>query len=114
VKQQSLLIEDDGCEQSFEHVHSLGNDLVCDLQNGPKGRAIPYRHGSVIRIVNLSDQVAKKRFVVDVVNDLDAQQTKPAKAPGISRQTIHNYLESHEYFGDEGLVYSHIVTVFSR
>ena len=106
--QQSLLfIEDDGCEPEFEHFHSLGNDLFLDLRNGPKGEAILYRHGSVIRIVNLSDKVAKKRFVVDVVNDHGARQTKLAKALGISRQTIHNYLESHKYFGDEGLVYSY-------
>ena len=90
MRQQSLFIEDNGCEQDFEHFHSLGNDLVLDLQNGPKGRAILYRHGSVIQIVNLSDKVAKKLFVVDVVNDLGAQQTKLAKALGISRQTIHN------------------------
>ena len=106
--QQSLLfIEDDGCEPELEHFHSLGNDLFLDLQNGPKGRAILYRHGSVIQIVNLSDKVAKKRFVVHVVNDLSAQQTKLANVLEISRQTIHNYLESHKYFGDEGLVYSY-------
>jgi len=106
--QQSLLfIEDDGCEPEFEHFHSLGNDLFLDLRNGPKGEAILYRHGSVIRFVDLSDKVAKKRFVVDVVNDHGARQTKLAKVLGISRQTIHNYLASHKYFGDEGLVYSY-------
>ena len=54
--QQSLLfIEDDGCEPEFEHFYSLGNDLFLDLRNGPKGEAILYRHGNVIRFIDLSD-----------------------------------------------------------
>ena len=59
--QQSLLfIEDDGCEPEFEHFHSLGNDLFLDLRNGPKGEAIIYRQGCVIRFVNLLGQGDEK------------------------------------------------------
>ncbi|MEA3482943.1 MAG: hypothetical protein U9R65_13425, partial [Pseudomonadota bacterium] len=105
--QQSLFIEDPVCERRFEHFHSLGNDLVLDLQNGPKGEAVLYRHGSVIKAVDLSDKVAKKLFIVEVVNDLGGQQTKLADVLKISRQTIHNYLQSHKYFGKEGLIYGY-------
>jgi len=102
-----LCIEDDGCEPEFEHFHSLGNDLFLDLRNGPKGEAILYRHGCVIRFVNFSDKVAKKLFVVEVVNDLGANQTKLAEVLGISRQTIHNYRETHKHFGLEGLIHGY-------
>jgi len=106
--QQSLLfIEDDGCEPEFEPFHSLGNDLFLDLRNGPKGDAILYCHGCVIRPVDLSDKVAKKLFVVEVVNDLGAQQTKLADVLEISRQTIHNYRETHKYCGLEGLIHGY-------
>ena len=106
--QQSLLfIEEDGCEPEFEHFHSLGNDLFLDLRNGLKGQAILYRNDSVIRFVDLSDKVAKKLFIVEVVNDFGAQQTKLAEVLEISRQTIHNYRETHKYFGKEGLIYGY-------
>ena len=107
LQQSLLLVEDTVCEPNLEHHHPLGNDLYLDLRNGPKGQAIPYRHGSFIKAVDLSDKVAKKLFVVEVVNDLGGQQTKLAAVLNISRQTIHNYLESHKCFGKEGLIYGY-------
>lgn len=104
--QQQALFEDDAYQQSRQSLHPLGNDLYLDLQNGAKGEAILYRNGSLIKVVNLSDKVAKKLLVVEAVS-LGAQQTKLAQALGISRQTIHNYREIHKYFGAEGLVYSY-------
>jgi hypothetical protein len=105
--QQSLFFEGNGNEHSPTALYSLGGDLYLDLRNGPKGHAIVYRHSSFIKAVDLSDKVAKKLFVVEVVNDLGAQQTKLADVLKISRQTIHNYLQSYKYFGKEGLVYGY-------
>ena len=105
--QQSLFTEDTDDEQSLEHHHALGNYFFLDLRKGPKGQAFVYRYGSIIRVVDLSDTVAKKLFVVELVNDLNVQQTKLSEVLGISRQTIHNYRESHRYFGKEGLIYGY-------
>ena len=104
--QQSLLIEDNNGEQSQKQRHSLGNDLYLELSNGPKGQAILYRQGGIIKSVALSDKVAKKLFIVESVN-LGAQPTKLSSVLKISRQTIHNYRESYRYFGAEGLIYGY-------
>ena len=102
--QQSLHIEDNNGEQSQKQRHSLGNDLYLELSNGPKGQAILYRQGGIIKSVALSAKVAKKLFIVESVN-LGAQPTKRSSVLKISRQTIHNYRESYRYFGAEGLIY---------
>ncbi len=104
--QQSLFKDDDDCEQSQNQRYSLGSDLYLDIHSKSKGHAILYRQGCLVKSVNLSDKVAKKMFVIEVVN-LGAKQTKLSEALGISRQTIHNYRETYKYFGTEGLVYSY-------
>ena len=104
--QQSLFKDDDDFEQSQNKRYSLGSDLYLDIHSKSKGQAILYRQGCLVKSVNLSDKVAKKMFVIEVVN-LGAKQTKLSEALGISRQTIHNYRETYKYFGTEGLVYSY-------
>jgi hypothetical protein len=104
--QQSLLIEDNICEQSEKSRHSVGKNLFLELSNGAKGQAILYRQGSLIKSVALSDKVAKKLFIVESIN-LGAQPTKLSRILKISRQTIHNYRESYRYFGAEGLIYGY-------
>jgi len=47
----------------------------------------------VIRKVDLSDKPAKKIFITETV-ELGANQSRLAEVLGISRQTIHNYMES--------------------
>ena len=104
--QQSLFKDDDDFEQSQDQRYSLGSDLYLDIHSQSKGQAILYRQGCLVKSVNLSDKVAKKMFVIEVVN-LGAKQTKLSEALGISRQTIHNYRETYKYFGTEGLIYSY-------
>jgi hypothetical protein len=104
--QQSLFKDDDDCEQSRNQRYPLGSDLYLEIHYKPKGQVILYRHGCLVKSVNLSDKVAKKMFVIEVVG-LGAKQTKLSEALGISRQTIHNYRETYKYFGTEGLVYSY-------
>lgn len=104
--QQSLFPEDTDGEQNEKQRYPLGNDLYLDRQRGRIRQAFLYRHGSCIKTVDLSDNVAKKLFVVEVVA-LGAQQSRLAEALGISRQTIHNYRASHTHFGLEGLVHGY-------
>ena len=68
-----------------------------------------YRSGLLIKIVELSDKVAKRILVVEAV-ELGATQTKLAKALSISRQTIHNYTEIQKQFGREGLINSYQIS----
>ena len=57
----------------------------------------------IIRKVDLSDRTAKKLLVIDAV-ELGATKTLLAKGLNISRQSIHNYVESKKRFGVEGLL----------
>lgn len=62
-----------------------------------------YRQGVFIKDVDLSDNVAKRLFIVDAVK-LGAKKSYLAKALDISRQTIDNQLGVVEYYGKEGLI----------
>ena len=57
----------------------------------------------IVKQVDLSDKPAKKLLVVEAV-ELGATKSRLADALHISRQTIHNYLESKKRFGTEGLL----------
>lgn len=57
----------------------------------------------IIKKVDLSDRIAKKLFVLEAV-ELGATKSLLAKAIGISRQSIHNYVETKKRFGLEGLI----------
>jgi hypothetical protein len=57
----------------------------------------------IVKKVDLSDKPAKKLLVVDAVA-LGATKSRLADALNISRQTIHNYIESQKRFGTEGLL----------
>jgi predicted transcriptional regulator len=57
----------------------------------------------IVKKVDLSDKVARKILVVELV-DLGAKKSRIADALGISRQTIHNYIESKKVFGSAGLL----------
>lgn len=62
-----------------------------------------YRNGILIRTADMSDKTAKRLFIVEAV-ELGATQTHLARVLNISRQTIHNYLETKKHFGIEGLI----------
>jgi len=84
----------------------LGAGLVIEVTEGCRAKAKLYRFDVLIKNVDLRDKTAKRFLVVETV-ELGASQTKLAKALGISRQTIHNYLEIQKNFGREGLVHSY-------
>ena len=104
--QESLFPEEEISEKSDGQTFQLGNGLHIKIQGSYKKSAHFYRHDNFLQVVELSDKVAKKLLVVDAVK-LGAQQKKLAEALGISRQTIYNYIETHNNFGPEGLIYSY-------
>ena len=84
----------------------LGFGLEIEITKGYKPKAKLYRAGILIKIVHLSDKVAKRLFIVEAV-ELGAIQIRLADTLGVSRQTIHNYRETYKEFGQEGLVNSY-------
>lgn len=55
-----------------------------------------------IKMVDLSDRVAKRLLAVDAV-EMGAVKTRLTRALQISRQAIHNYAETKKHFGIEGI-----------
>jgi hypothetical protein len=100
---QNLIVEESSSNDSNRK--ELDSGLILEL-NREKQMATLYRKGTYVRKVDLSDNVAKRLFVVETV-ELGANQSKLALALNISRQTIHNYLEIKKYFGLEGLIHGY-------
>ena len=89
-----------------ERKYALGNGFVLEFCDREKSQCKLLHYDKPIKIVDLSDKVAKKLLVIEAV-ELGAVQARLAEALGISRQTIHNYWETHKYFGLEGLIYGY-------
>ena len=84
---------------------SIGNGLVLEY-NPKKEVARLYRKQQLIKQADLNDAAEKRIFVVDAVEQ-GCNKTKLAATLGISRQTIHNYMETKKYFGLEGLIHGY-------
>ena len=69
-------------------------------------KVILYRFGTVVKVIDISDKTAKRLLVVELVEE-GVIQSRLAKGLGISRQSIHNYLETQKHFGREGLVHGY-------
>ena len=100
--QGDLVNEQDDHEQRC----SLGNGFVLAFSEGEKKQCKLLHYDNPIKRVDLSDKVAKKLLVIEAV-ELGVIQSQLADALGISRQTIHNYRETHKYFGMEGLIHGY-------
>ncbi len=81
----------------------IGQGLYLKFRGVGNSLADLYRNGVLIRTADMSDKTAKRLFVVEAV-ELGATQIHLACALNISRQTIHNYLETKKHFGIEGLI----------
>ena len=103
--QQNLFSEPVVQDKKNDKIH-LGTGLEIQIINGLKPRARLYRLNVLIKTVDLSDKTARRLLVVEVV-ELGATKSKLAEALGISRQTIHNYIETQKKFGTEGLINSY-------
>ena len=86
--------------------YALGNGFVLAFSDGEKRQCKLLHYDNPIKCVDLSDKVAKKLLVIEAV-ELGVIQSHLAEALEISRQTIHNYRETHKYFGMEGLIHSY-------
>ena len=84
-------------------VRYIGRRLYLTFKDESETLAALYHNDVLVKTADLTDKVAKRFFVVEAV-ELGATKTRLADALDISRQTIHNYLESKKHFGVEGLI----------
>ncbi|KPA16018.1 transposase, partial [Candidatus Magnetomorum sp. HK-1] len=86
-----------------ENTKMIGANLSLVFNKKNKNLVILKKNGVVIKRVDLSDKPAKKLLIIEAV-ELGATKYKLAEGLNISRQTIHNYIESKKRFGTEGLL----------
>ncbi len=80
----------------------MGNSIVIRLENSMRS-VLFFKEGVFIKSVNIKDELEKRLFLVEIM-EMGANQTRLAKAIGISRQTLHNYREAKKQLGLEGLI----------
>ncbi len=85
------------------NIKKIGANLFLIFNSRNKKMVTLKKNDVVFKKVDLSDKPAKKIFVIDAV-ELGATKYLLADALNISRQTIHNYIESKKKFGTEGLL----------
>lgn len=81
----------------------IGAQLFLEITQGYPPIAYLYVNQELIKKTNLDDKIEVRLLVVDAV-ERGAKRVSLANALGISRQTIHNYVETKKFFGLEGLV----------
>ncbi len=101
MKQQELFPELSKIKD--DHIKSIGANLVLVFNKRNKQIATLKNRNVIIKQVDLSDKIARRLFVVELV-ELGATKSLVAEALNISRQTIHNYVECKNTFGTEGLL----------
>ena len=92
---------------------ALGEGLSIRIADRFPPKAFLWRYGTHIKSVELGDKTALRLFVVEAV-ELGAVKSRLAAALGLSRQTIHNYLEIQKRYGREGLVHGYSAKKGSR
>lgn len=86
-----------------DNTKMIGANLSLVFNRRNKHLVILKNRDVIVKKVDLSDKPAKKMFVIEAI-ELGATKSRLADAINISRQTIHNYIESKNKFGTEGLL----------
>jgi hypothetical protein len=84
----------------------IGDRLFLEFNKNNPNEVSLFHHDTSIKTVDLKDPVAKRLLVVEAV-ELGAIKSRLATALDISRQTIHNYIETKNHFGLEGLIHNY-------
>jgi hypothetical protein len=93
-------------EPQDENIKSVGYRLYLKFNDSTPAKAALYHHNTLVKTIELSDKVAKRLLVVEAV-EMGAEKKALAAALGITRQTVHNYVEIKKYFGLEGLIHNY-------
>jgi len=98
---QLVLFERENPQEKIKH--DIGARLKLEISGDEKPKVRLYRDGTFIKRVDFSDRVAKRLFIVELI-EAGAVKNRLATVLNMSRQTFHNYLETKKYFGVEGLI----------
>lgn len=90
-------------EPQGENIKQIGYRLYLKFSDRTPSKVSLYHNNTLVKIIEFSDKVAKKLLVVEAV-EMGAEKKALAEALGITRQTVHNYIEINKYFGLEGLI----------
>jgi transposase len=90
-------------QKTNDNTKMIGANLSLVFNRRNKNLVTLKNRDVIVKKVDLSDKPAKKLLVIEVV-ELGATKSRLAEALNISRQTIHNYIESKKKFGTEGLL----------
>lgn len=93
-------------EPHDENIKSIGYRLYLKFSGTTPAKVALYHHDTLVKIIELTDKLAKKLLVVEAV-EMGAEKKALATALGITRQTVHNYVEVKKYFGLEGLIHNY-------
>ena len=103
MKQSALFKNVESQDKNIKHI---GNRLYLKFNDCTPEKVTLYHNDTPIKIIELSDKVAKKLLVVEAV-EMGAKKKALAATLGITRQTVHNYIEIKKYFGLEGLIHNY-------
>jgi len=98
---QAVLFERANPQEKIKQ--DIGAGLALEICNDEKTLIKLYRDGAFIKKVDFSDRIAKRLFIVELI-EAGAIKNRIATVLKMSRQTLHNYMESKKYFGLEGLI----------
>jgi len=84
----------------------LGRGYWLVLPRGPRSQGDLYQYGFHRKRVNLGDKGQLRLLVVELMQH-GVNQTRLAEVLDLSRQTLHNYRESFQLFGLEGLLHGY-------
>ena len=80
----------------------VGGKIYISLQDNDRYLSL-YKEFTLIKTIDKRDKAAKRLFVTEAI-ELGAKPGLLAKVLQISRQSIHNYIETKKEFGIEGLL----------
>jgi transposase len=103
MKQSPIFID---VEPQDESIKQIGYRLYLKFSDSTPAKTALYHNNMLVKTIELSDKVAKKLLVVEAV-EMGAEKKALAAALGITRQTVHNYIEINKYFGLEGLIHNY-------
>lgn len=101
---QSALFENENPQAKIRH--DIGAGLALEISDDERPKVKLYRRDEFIKRVDFSDRVAKRIFIVELI-EAGAIKNRLAKVLTMSRQTFHNYMESKKHFGLEGLIHGY-------
>jgi hypothetical protein len=85
---------------------AVGRAYMLHLPDGPRRKGYVYYRGQLLKQVDLSEKNERQLLVIELMQQ-GVNQTRLAKALRLSRQTLHNYRESYNNFGLEGLLHGY-------